>query len=294
MEILQLRYFCDAAESENFSKTARKFFVPASNISQSIKRLERELGVNLFDRTANRLMLNEHGRIFYAKISDALRLIDEAGKEVADDGMGGKIKICIITNRRIVMQVIEKFRKLYPDVSIIINHSLADGAESFDLIIADEMAELRGMEQRMLSEEKISLAVKKNNKMAAKDLISVEDMSPEPFISMNSDSSLYRFTQAACKRMGFEPRIVIQSDDPFYIRRCVELGLGVAFVPAISWRGQFSEEIAIKEIKGLKRKTYAYWNDKKYCPKITKTFLNMLFDEFEAEMNTDTQNDGDL
>lgn len=49
MELLQLKYFCDAAETENFSKTAKKYLVPTSNISQSIKRLERELGVELFD-----------------------------------------------------------------------------------------------------------------------------------------------------------------------------------------------------------------------------------------------------
>ena len=48
MELLQLTYFCDAARSENFSQTARKFFVPPSNISQSIGRLEKELGCALF------------------------------------------------------------------------------------------------------------------------------------------------------------------------------------------------------------------------------------------------------
>ena len=42
MELLQLKYFCHAAQSCNFSKTAEKFGVPASGISQSIKRLEKE------------------------------------------------------------------------------------------------------------------------------------------------------------------------------------------------------------------------------------------------------------
>ena len=40
MELLQLKYFCDAAKEENLSKTARKFHVPTSNISNAIKRLE--------------------------------------------------------------------------------------------------------------------------------------------------------------------------------------------------------------------------------------------------------------
>ena len=41
MELLQLKYFCDAAECENFSRTAEKYRVPTSNISQTVKRLDR-------------------------------------------------------------------------------------------------------------------------------------------------------------------------------------------------------------------------------------------------------------
>ena len=55
MELLQLKYFCDAAETENFSKTAEKYLVPTSNISQSIKRLEKELDTELFEHRANRI-----------------------------------------------------------------------------------------------------------------------------------------------------------------------------------------------------------------------------------------------
>ena len=65
MELLQLTYFCDAAETQNFSKTAKKYTVPTSNISQCIRRLEEELGQPLFMRTANRIQLNERGKAFY-------------------------------------------------------------------------------------------------------------------------------------------------------------------------------------------------------------------------------------
>ena len=50
MELLQLRYFFDSAKNEHFAKTAEKYWVPASSVSASIKRLEEELGCKLFDR----------------------------------------------------------------------------------------------------------------------------------------------------------------------------------------------------------------------------------------------------
>ena len=68
MELLQLKYFCHAAESENFSVTAKAFSIPASNISQTVKRLENELGTTLFTRNANRISLNAQGKEFYEAI----------------------------------------------------------------------------------------------------------------------------------------------------------------------------------------------------------------------------------
>ena len=64
MELLQLKYFIDASETQNFSETAKKFYVPPSAVSQSIKRLESELNVKLFSRRANKIQLNENGILF--------------------------------------------------------------------------------------------------------------------------------------------------------------------------------------------------------------------------------------
>jgi predicted DNA-binding protein YlxM (UPF0122 family) len=83
MELLQLTYFCDAAITQNFSKTAEKYQVPPSNISQSIKRLENELSVALFDRNANRVVLNKQRHIFYEKAHQALELLEDAKLSVA-------------------------------------------------------------------------------------------------------------------------------------------------------------------------------------------------------------------
>lgn len=63
MDILQLRYFYDSANYLSISKTAEKYGVPATSVSASIRRLEKELGCKLFDRTPNRISLNDKGII---------------------------------------------------------------------------------------------------------------------------------------------------------------------------------------------------------------------------------------
>ena len=280
MELLQLKYFCDAAESQNFSKTARKFLVPPSNISQSIKRLENELGRQLFTRQSNLVVLNDYGKAFYEKIMKALELMDEGVALLSDDGNTGAINICINTNRRIIMNEIEKFKKLYPSVSIRASYFGDPTTEEFHFVIDGADFEQAGFRKILLISEQIALAVNENNPIASKQKIDISDLRDAPFITMNKKTSLYKTTFKICEDFGFEPNIAIQSDDPVFVRKCVQLGLGIAFVPTVSWRNQFPEGIVLKPLK-YRREIYAYVNEKNYLPLCAKNFLDMLITDTE-------------
>lgn len=283
MELLQLTYFCHAAETENFSATAKKFSVPPSDISQSIKRLEKELSTSLFVRGANRISLNEKGREFYKQVKSALSLIEAAVTEVTDDGAFGQIKICVEINRRLVMQTIEKYRRLYPQVDIIAKHSKYSAGEDFDFVISAEKIADKDFEGTEILSEEILLAMNRDSALARLELPTAKELQSEHFVTLTEGNNLYTITKQACEEMGFCPRIAIQSEDPFYVRRCVELGLCVAFVPAISWRGQFSDEIVLKRTTNLRRQTYVCRNKKKYMSRCAKEFLSMLIEECKNE-----------
>jgi hypothetical protein len=81
MELLQLRHFCDAAKTENFSTTAKRFSVPPSAVSQSIRRLETELGASLFTRRANTVSLNATGEEFYKKAEKGKLIFTQVGRQ---------------------------------------------------------------------------------------------------------------------------------------------------------------------------------------------------------------------
>ena len=282
MEILQLRYFCDAAVSQNFSKTAKKFGVPPSNISQCIKRLENELGTELFSRKSNSITLSDQGKNFYDKISRALSLIEQAKIESDDKNLRDTITICIIANWRIVLRVIEKFRKKFPQVNFVISHKL-DENEDFDFVIADDLFKTENMEGYKIISEEIALAMTKDNPLSQKNEIEISDMEKEKFISMSRDSNLFAITQHFCSSKGFEPNVVIQSDEPFYMRECIELGLGIAFVPTVSWKGMFSDKIVLKHIEGFSRNTYAFRNKSSLLSKTADEFFDMLISEFKKQ-----------
>ena len=78
MDLLQLQYFCHAAKTQSFSRTAEAFHVPMTSVSQCVRRLEAELGISLFNRKANRITLNTQGQEFFSMVEAALQLLDEA------------------------------------------------------------------------------------------------------------------------------------------------------------------------------------------------------------------------
>lgn len=279
MELLQLKYFCAAAESENFSKTAQKFMVPASNISQSIKRLEKELSYPLFSRTANRVTLNNRGKLFYTEIKKALSLIENAST-YAHKNIRDTMKIGVFANRRIAMKAVEKFQKLHPDINIIVSHEWPLEENDFDLIISDGTKKILGLTREKFYEEKIVLAAPKGYFKTKS--ITASDIKDKPFITMASGWSLYNITQEICADMGFKPRIALQGDDPFYVRKCIEIGLGISFVSEFSWRGQFSPDIELINIGDYKRDIYIHRRKSYPLPYVDK-FYAILQQQYNEE-----------
>ena len=279
MELLQLKYFCNAAETENLSKTAKKYLVPTSNISQSIKRLEKELGCELFEHKSNRILLNDEGKRFYRDVSDALALLDSARMNVSDrdEGMYGDIRLVCMNNRRIATNAIEAFIREHPQVNFIIHHSF-DSEQDFDVLISD-ICPCEFSKKMLIVDEAICVAMNKEHPLLRKKAFSVADLAQERFITMTTGTSQKKITVNACADAGFVPNIAIQTDDPFYLRKYIEMGLGIAFVPSNSWRGLFTDKVVLKNVGNIRRKTYAFLPKRKYIKRSVEEFLKVLCDE---------------
>lgn len=274
MELLQLKYFSRTAKNGSIAATAKEFSVPPSSVSQSIKRLENELETKLFLRNANKISLSEKGALFAKFAENALETLKKGVEEIGNGSESKEINICINTNRRIVMETVEKFKKLFPDVTVKISHSSDNFDEDFDVIIDKERSDIKNYKMEKLIEENLAVAFSKESVFSqSKNLSGLKDA---PFITMNKHTSLYEMTLCVCKKLGFTPKIAIQSDDPFYIRKCVELDLGVAVVPLFSWQGQFSDKIVLKKLKDCTRTTFLYVNNKKHLPFCVSEFAKML------------------
>lgn len=276
MEILQLKYFCEAALCENFSLTAKKFGVPPSDISQSIKRLEGEVGAQLFTRYPNRLELNERGREFYTRASEALSLIAEATEAATEGYLETRLRLCVNCHRRSVMEVIEAFLAEYPEVGVEMDTFADPTLSDYDVIVASDGRAYERYRRRLLMTERILLAVPASHPLANRERVSPAELSGESFIAMSEYSSLAEPAAAVCRAGGFTPRVSFKTDDPYYFRRAIELGLGVALVPELSWRGQLAEGIRLIPVGDFTRDVYVYTDKTKYAGGAATEFVRML------------------
>ena len=276
MEILQLRYFCDAAQSENFTTTAKKFDVPTSAVSQSVHRLENELAAPLFSRQANSIQLNDVGKRFALKIAPALALLDDAVTEASGSAKKRVFSLCIDARRRRMLNIIEKFKAAHPDIDVNVQHGYKPAHDPYDVIITDCDLGLPGYERRLIVSEKLAIAVHKSNPLAANKKLTVDMLAGEPFIAMNEERPMHAVVMKVCADFGFVPHIALQSDDPDYVGRLVSLGMGVAIIPMHYSFDDFAENVLLFPISGYTRDTYAYiLQAKHYLPHI-RDFWNLL------------------
>ena len=282
MELLQLKYFCHAAGCENFSKTEEYFDVPTSNISRAVRALETELGVKLFRRTANKLTLNEQGRAFYSHIKRSLAEIEMAKQSVCDDNDSpkGGLRLLISSCRRIVTQAIEVCQKRYPDIKFNVKHGVTDG--EYDIIISDtppSKGEHGKYAKKELMTERMLLAVPKSSPLCGStDMI--HNLESEKFISLGEGTRLHALTLQICRSLGFEPDISIQIDDPYYMRKYLEMGLGVAFFPERSWANLVPEGVELFDIGVPLRRMYAFCETDSVQTHAQKVFLGILEEIF--------------
>ena len=281
MDLLQFRYFCDAAITENFSETAKKFVVPPSAVSHSIRRLEREIGVKLFTRQKNSLRLNEKGKVFYNRISAVLEEISVAVNEVQKNATKESIRICVNAHRALVSKALAKFQKLYPNIDLRIVNFHDPNKEDFDFIIASDEINIKSFKKCKIISDELAVAINTSNPIANREDFNVSMLRDEPFIILQKPSSMHDITHLVCRRFGFEPHISIQTDDPSYISEFLRLGLGVCIVAirsAQQWN--YHKSVLLKPIQGCTRDTSVYYSGQNLSEHKEK-LLNMLIEEFK-------------
>lgn len=284
MELLQLRYFQKVAEMESITKASNYFMIPQPSMSQTISRLEKELGVKLFDRRKGKLFLNERGRNFLVYVNHALQELENGISAVTEqtETISGTVNVKVMENHRFILTCIPKFAELYPDVSISVSHGYYEDPDvTYDLCISPRMTYRNMAACEPLIKETLVLAVHENHPLANREIAYISDLKGQKLISLPCQSSLHVLTLNHCRAQGFEPLIPIVCDDPYFIRKYVSDDMGIALAPSISWKGRFRENTVLIPLEDpqLCVMSYLLWDAKRYLSPAVRKFREYLLVE---------------
>ena len=122
MEIRQLQYALQIAEERNFSRAAEKLHIAQPSLSQQLSKLEKEIGVLLFQRTTNSVDMTYAGEVFMERAQKILDSLEQLKKEMADISQTRTGKVTIgtmpITGSHLLPHVLPLFHKKYPDIEL--------------------------------------------------------------------------------------------------------------------------------------------------------------------------------
>ncbi len=250
MEILQLKYFSAAAAHEHITKAAEQLHIAQPALTQSIRRLEEELGVKLFDRSGRNIVLNETGRIFFKRVSPILAELENLPDEIRETAgiFRRTIHMNVVAASALITKIIIRYKALHPEVEFQLMHN--EKAEHFDIGITTMPygSKINNKNTTTISEE-IMLAVPANSKYAKAGSADLRDVAGEGFISLSGSLPLREICDKFCMSVGFVPHIAFESDSPDAVRDLIGANMGIAFWPSFSWGTALRQNIVFIPIR---------------------------------------------
>ncbi|WP_078551345.1 LysR family transcriptional regulator [Bacillus alkalicellulosilyticus] len=245
MEIRQLRYFMEVAKREHVTDAADYLHVAQSAVSRQIVNLESELGVDLFVRQGRSVRLTPIGRMFLERTKEAMKMLDNAKREVEEhlQPEHGTIRITypISMAAYTLPTAISAFRLKYPHARFQLKqgtyHQLLE-----DVVNGDYNIALLGpvplnddrLKGHILFTENITALLPISHPLANEVSLTLEQLKDEPFILLPKESEFRNIVVRACNKAGFEPKVSFEGDDIDALKGLVSASLGITLLPEIT------------------------------------------------------------
>lgn len=243
MDLRQLRYFCAIAARRSFRAAGEDLRIAQPALSQQMRRLEDELGVELFDRSTRPVGLTDAGEHLLPRARQLLADLERATAEVREFSGEFRGRIAVgamqyLTNLELP-GLLASFRERHPLVELGLRvgntGQLCELLESGELDIAvchsDELDLSPEFATEELRTEELVIVVAAADPLAGQTAVTVQELAPTPLITFRKGASIREALQHAFDEAGLVPQISFESADLPTAIELVRRGLGVALVP---------------------------------------------------------------
>ncbi len=243
MEIKRLRYFVAVAEELHFGRAAERLEMAQPPLSRQIAQLEKDLGVQLFDRSRSQIRLTPAGDVMLERARDIIERLESTYREVSLIGQGsaGRLRIAFVgsASHGVLPTLIKSYRSHYPNVDLAL--SAMNNAEleraviqrEIDIAVARPSLDIEELRTLTLHQEPLMLAIPDNSRLNAVQNIALKDLTDETFVlyPRRPRPSFADYILKVCAEEGLKPRETVFAQDYQTAISLVSVGVGISIVP---------------------------------------------------------------
>lgn len=294
MDIQHIRYFLAVARHESFSKAAEQLYVTQPILTRCIKNLEKELGVQLIERSTKHFSLTEAGQLLLQQGNQLLQQHRDIYRQMEDmaGGQAGELRISApgVLLDMYFPKLVTQYRKAHPGIHITVREcgtrtvvqDVLEGSADIGLVMLP-LADGDDLRIIPIVQDEIHAVVHKDHPLAKERSVHIRQLEGLDIITYNQSTTLYHAFEKLCREEGFSPVIAYQSMMPGFILDILSYGDCVGVFPApmlqqaqrpelvsIPLTPQFPWQIAMATKKG------------RYISKAAESFLRFTQDFLSA------------
>lgn len=241
MEIRQLEYFLMVNETHSFTRAAERLYVSQPAVTNAIRSLEEELGIQLFDRTQKQITLTSEGEIFLRHVKTVMQGISNTLNEI--DALkslnGGTLKIGLTPLAGIapIMSVLKTFKEEYPQIKLEFTEEHSNNLEQFLLQDMIDIAFLFTAQENpqlsyiSLPSEELFVVCSRKHSLRRQNSIQLTDLVDESLILLANDCFYRQQIIQIFEQLNTLPEINLESNHIQTIKSFVIANLGISILP---------------------------------------------------------------
>nr|WP_312579538.1 LysR family transcriptional regulator [Sedimentibacter sp.] len=303
----ELIYVKTIADTKSISKAAKKLFIAQPSLSQAIQKIEEGLGIKLFVRTHDGMMLTLAGEKYYIAATEILNIYNDYQNEVTyiNDLKRGRVTIGItgFMGTYLLPKLIPEFMSNFPNIEIhikelnstVLEQSLLDGTIDFAIMHKHPLNENKSISHDVLYRDPFLLATKKghrlsefkqNDENAVYPSIDIKLFEDERFILLEKNKRIRQVCDIIFNISGMNPNISLILNNYESARRLASTGFGITLIPMQYikiFEGQYDADYYF-----IANNKYAFWdtcvstNPNMYLSKASKVFIDLIHEYFKT------------
>ncbi len=257
MNLHQLRIFCTVIEQSSYTKAAEALFMTQPAVSLQIQALERSLGVKLFERVNQQLLVTEAGQALYQCALPMLNAEAEAERVLAELKGAARGRLVVAANTTggmyLIPPLLASYKEQHPESELLLQIDATDRLIErarqgiIDLGFACGNIEQSEVTVEQVGIDRLTLILSSRHPLASQPALTLEQVATLPFIVPESISRTRRLVEQTFRERGYTLKIVMSFQGTEPVKKAVESNLGVAIVSSAAVR----REVATGELRAL-------------------------------------------